>query len=172
MVKDFGCEIPWALWEICEDIKLDNSTIQPLQRLWHHFHAILYSVFWPKLITSSALYHYDSAERCEVDSVDFITSHFHMNNSAEEAFNLPTYLCSAHKLPTPTNAHTRRVTHKFHSTRPSSNQSITIDNCPSQSLTGLFSSFCLWYSIRLSRWAAGRDVRGMRGTVSFAWAAH
>lgn len=59
--------------------------------------AGLYSVFWLKLITSSALYHYNNAERCGVDSVDFIISHFHMNNSSEEAFNLPIYLCFAHK---------------------------------------------------------------------------
>ena len=45
-----------------------------------------------KLITSSALYHSGITERCEVDSVDFIIAHFHLDNSAEEAFNLPTYL--------------------------------------------------------------------------------
>lgn len=112
MVKDFCCEILWALWQICEDIKLDNGTIQPLQCLWDHFPAILYSVFWLKLITSSALYHYDSAERCEVDSADFIISHFHMNNSAEEALNLSTYLCSAHKMHnTNVRAHTEVLTY-------------------------------------------------------------
>ncbi len=30
---------------ICEDIKLDKGTIEPLQCLWHHLHVILYSVF-------------------------------------------------------------------------------------------------------------------------------
>lgn len=30
---------------ICEDIKLDKGTMQPLHCPWHHLHAILYSVF-------------------------------------------------------------------------------------------------------------------------------
>lgn len=67
-----------------------------------------------KLITSRALYHYDSAERCEVV---FMISHFHMNNSAEEAFNLSTYLCSAHKLHN-ANVCAERLTHTLHSTHP------------------------------------------------------
>ncbi|KAF0030052.1 hypothetical protein F2P81_016783 [Scophthalmus maximus] len=46
----------------------------------------------------SRLYCSDNAERCGVDSVDFIISHFHMNSSAGEAFNRPTYLCSALKV--------------------------------------------------------------------------
>lgn len=147
-----------TLWQICEDIKLDNSTMQPLQCLWHHFSAILLSVFWQKLITSTALYCYDNAERCEVDSVDFITPHFHMNNSAEEAFNLPTYLCSPHTV---LDANVRAHAQTYSLARKK--QHITIDNCPSWSLTGLFSSISLWCSIRLSGWSASRDVGGCRG---------
>lgn len=37
------------------------------------------------------------------------------------------------------------------------NQHITIDGCPSQSLTGLSSSLRLWCSIRFFRWSAGGD---------------
>ena len=59
---------------------------------------VLPSLFWAKLINSRALYCYDNAERREVDSVDFIVSHFHMSGGAEEAFDLHTYLCTAHKL--------------------------------------------------------------------------
>lgn len=144
------------LWQICEDMKLDNGTIQPLQPLWHPFPGLLYSLFWLKLIASSALYHCDNTERCEVDSVDFIIAHFHMNNSGEEVFNLPTYLYCAYKLH---NANTHTVTHTYPRLPY---------NCPSQSLTGPF-SFCLLCGILLSRVDAGRD--GMWGTVSFAKAA-
>lgn len=140
--------------------------MKPLQRRWHHFPAILRSGFWLKLITSSALYGYDNAERREVDSVDFIISHFHMNNSAEEAFNLPTYLRSARKLhTTPTCAHMQSCSHVPPRLARTQNQHITIDSCPSQSLTGLSSSLCLWCSIRFFRWSAGGDRGCVRDSI-------
>ena len=59
-----------------------------------------------------------------------------MNNTAEEAFNLSTYLCSAHKLHN-ANVHAHSDTQTLHSP-VLKKQHITIDNCSSQSLTGLF----------------------------------
>lgn len=77
---------------------IDLWLILYMQMAQKSFPSSLYSLFWLHLVICSALYYGIYVNICEADSMDFINSHIHVNHSPVEAFNLPTYLFSAHRL--------------------------------------------------------------------------
>lgn len=90
-----------------------------------------------------------SVQRCEADSVDFITAHFHMNSGAEEAFSLPTCVL-VHSGNSGAQTHTLSNNQHFH-------------NHTWQFLTGHLFSLC--YSIGLL-WVGPGGYRGVRDSIS------